>query len=63
MVVYAYVIDLYNIQVLGATLDGATSNRRMVRLHSESALTYKTRNIHTNDGHEIFSFFLIPLTC
>lgn len=42
------------------TLDGATNNRRMIRLHNEAPLTYKVRNIHANDGKRDLFFFSDP---
>ena len=50
----------YN-QVLGATLDGATNNRRMIKLHNTSAaLTYKVKNVYANDGNRELFFFSDP---
>ena len=46
------------LQVLAATFDGASNNRRMVQLHksSEGTLTHKVPNIHANDGkRDLFS--------
>ena len=42
-------------------MDGATNNRRMIKLHSsKSALTYKVKNIHANDGARDLFFFSDP---
>ena len=45
------------VQVLGATLDGALVNRRLIKLHDLGAqLTFKVKNIHAADGRGIFFF-------
>ena len=50
------------LQVLAATFDGASNNRRMVQLHksSEGTLTHKVPNIHANDGKRDLFFFSDP---
>ena len=48
---------LYRKQVLGATLDGASNNRRMIKLHNTAALTYKVKNLYANDGNRELYFF------
>ena len=48
-------------KVVGATFDGATNNRRMIKLHDTSAaLTHKVKNIHSNDGARDIFFFSDP---
>ena len=42
-------------------MDGASNNRRMIKLHSsKSALTYKVNNIHANDSERDLFFFSDP---
>ena len=49
------------IKVVGATFDGATNNRKMIKLHDTSAaLTHKVKNIHSNDGARDIFFFSDP---
>ena len=44
-------------QVLAATFDGASNNRKMVELQdtTRGKLTHKVPNIHSNDGERFFS--------
>lgn len=43
-------------KVLGATFDGASVNRRLVKLHdtSRNSFTYKVRNIHAPDTRDLY---------
>ena len=48
---------MYITQVLGVTFDGASVNRRLVKLHNTAAtLTYKVPNIFASDGRELLFF-------
>lgn len=48
-------------QALGATLDGASNNRRMIKLYdTPAALTYKVKNVYANDGNRELFFFSDP---
>jgi len=48
---------MFDIQVLGATFDGASVNRRLVKLHDTSEkLIYRVSNIHAPDGRYLFFF-------
>ena len=44
-------------QVLAVTFDGASVNRRLVKLHdSASTLLYKVPNVCASDGRQLFFF-------
>ena len=48
---------LFPLQVMGATFDGASVNRRLVKIHNPDAqLVHKVRNIYAGDGRELFFF-------
>ena len=43
--------------MLGATFDGASVNRRLVKLHDTSEkIVYRVRNIRASDGRYLFFF-------
>ena len=45
-------------QVLGVTFDGASVNRRLIRIHSlkDNKLVYKVPNRHASDGRQLLFF-------
>lgn len=46
-----------HIQVVGATLDGAAANRRLLKMHNPNEkISYKVQNPHATDGRELFFF-------
>ena len=48
-------------QVLCATFDGASVNRRLAKLHDTHAkLLYKVANIYAEDGRELFFLSDVP---
>ena len=48
---------LFPLQVMGATFDGASVNRRLVKIHNPDAqLVHKVPNIYAGDGRELFFF-------
>ncbi len=55
-IIIVCVCVLYTIQVLGATFDGASVNRRLVKIHDTSAdLVYKVSNPFAA-GRDVFLF-------
>ena len=55
-------LKMWYSQVLAATFDGASNNRRMVKLQNSSkgTVTHKVPNIHSNDGKRDIFFFSDP---
>ena len=51
-------LECNSIEVLGVTCDGASINKRMLKLHGNS-YTYKTTNIYSSDGRSLL-FFIDP---
>ena len=43
-------------QVLGATFDGASVNRRLVKLHTSKTVLHKVRNVYPTDGRDLLFF-------
>ena len=46
----------FQVQVMGATLDGNAVNRRLIKLHDPTEVVYKTRNPFADDGRDFFFF-------
>lgn len=47
--------------MLGVTFDGASVNRRLVKIHdSSSKLTFKVQNVYSEDGRDLFTFSDTP---
>ena len=47
--------------MLGVTFDGASVNRRLVKIHDSSAkLTFKVQNVYSEDGRDLFLFSDTP---
>ena len=44
-------------QVLGATFDGASVNRRLVKLHTSKTVLHKVQNVYATDGRDLLFFF------
>lgn len=53
-----YIVLLFAILYIGteATLDGNAVNRRLMKMHDQGDLVYKTRNPFADDGREFFFF-------
>ena len=51
-------LECNDVKVLGVTCDGASVNRRFLKLHGNS-LTYKTNNIYSDDNRSLL-FFIDP---
>ena len=51
-------LECNDLKVIGVTCDGASVNRRFLKLHGNS-LTYKTNNIYSDDNRSVF-FFIDP---
>ena len=52
-------LEYNNIKALGVTCDGASINRRMLKLHGDS-YTYKTTDIYSSDGkYDFTSIYMI----
>lgn len=49
--------NLYCLQVLGVTFDGASVNRRLIKIHQpEESLLYKVENPYAPDGRDLLFF-------
>ena len=49
-------------QVLGATFDGASVNRRLVKLHTSKTVLHKVRNVYATMEETCCFFFFRPTT-
>ena len=53
-------IERLGLKVVALTADGSSSNRKFFRMHSDSKLCYRTKNIYAADERFIYFFADVP---
>lgn len=53
-------LELIGLKVVFLTADGASCNRKFIKMHGKKKGVYKTPNIYSNDGRYIYIFVDVP---